>query len=131
MGGNRVPVAVWSERKLPLYMSSPIAMDGKVFGFTHRNYGKLFAVHAKDGSLIWESESRLGENAALVVLKDQLLALTNEGKLIVQPIASAKFAPVAEYTVSTTQTWAHPVPSADLILIKDKDSLRALRLIQD
>jgi hypothetical protein len=41
---------------------------------------------------------------------------------------AAGFAPVATYTVADSATWAHPVPTARGVLVKDVDSLALLRL---
>jgi hypothetical protein len=38
------------------------------------------------------------------------------------------FTPVATYTVADGATWAHPVPTARGVLVKDVDSLALLRL---
>jgi len=38
------------------------------------------------------------------------------------------FAPIATYTVAQSPTWAHPVPTAKGVLVKDLDSLALLRL---
>jgi hypothetical protein len=52
--------------------------------------------------------------------------LTNEAKLMVLPASAKNFAPVAEYTVAESPTWAHPLVIGNRILIKDETTLRSL-----
>ena len=42
------------------------------------------------------------------------------------PATAKDFAPVAEYTVAESPTWAHPVVIGNRILIKDETTLRSL-----
>jgi hypothetical protein len=66
----------------------------------------------------------MGENAAILNLGDKvILFLTNEAKLIVQGVDGKTYAPVAEYTVASSPTWAHPLILGRRILIKDENSL--------
>ncbi|VTS03502.1 PQQ-binding-like beta-propeller repeat protein [Tuwongella immobilis] len=126
-GTRLTPRQVWSNSQLPLYMSSPILTRDRLFGFTQRNSGKLFAAQPQTGQVLWESDPRLGENAALLLLGSQLLTLTSDGKLIVLDAEATRFQPIREYAVGTSQTWAHPVPCGDWLLIKDATHLRAYR----
>jgi hypothetical protein len=54
--------------------------------------------------------------------------LTNEAKLIVQPIGAKSFAPSVEYTVADSETWAHPVVLGNRILIKDQTTLKSFAI---
>jgi hypothetical protein len=66
----------------------------------------------------------MGENAAILNLGDKvLLFLTNDANLIVQPAEAKTYAPVAQYTVAASPTWAHPLVLGRRILIKDENSL--------
>lgn len=65
----------------------------------------------------------MGENASILNLGGKvLLLLTNDANLIVLPgnatgDAAKGYAPVAQYTVATSPTWAQPVPLGRQILI--------------
>jgi len=52
----------------------------------------------------------MGENAAILNLGGKLLLLlTNDANLIVLPVSNKEYSPIAQYTVATSPTWAHPV----------------------
>src|SRR4029079_1809873 len=79
---------------------------------------------AATGKTVWQSPGRIGENAAILNLGDKvILFLTNEAKLIVQAVDGKTYSPVAEYTVASSPTWAHPLVIGKRILIKDENSL--------
>jgi hypothetical protein len=54
--------------------------------------------------------------------------LKSGGKLVVVNPNSEQYQPLAEYRVSDTQTWAHPVFLGDHILIRDQMTLRCLAI---
>ena len=70
----------------------------------------------------------MGENASIVNLGGTLAALTNDAALYVLPASASSFAPAAQYTVATSQTWAHPVVLGDQLLVKDETTLASLAL---
>jgi hypothetical protein len=70
----------------------------------------------------------MGENASIINVAGTLLALTNDAVLYVLPASASSFAPAAQYTVATSQTWAHPVFLGETILIKDETTLASLSL---
>ena len=126
--GKLVPQEVWTNNTL-LYMSSPVIEGNVVYGFSSLNKGQFFAINADTGKTIWKGPGRTGENAAIVNLGGkELLLLTNDAKLSVLPVNTSEFAPSVQYTVANTETWAHPVVSADRILIKDLTTLRSYTL---
>ena len=121
--GRWEPVEVWRADDVPMYMSSPVLAEGRIFGMTHRRAGQYFAVDASDGSDVWKSEGREGENAALVVVGDRVLILDDEAELAVIAASANEWSPLATYRVAETPTWAHPVPTAAGVLIKDFEHL--------
>lgn len=116
----------WSSDRT-LYMSSPLVIDGVLYGFSSKRQGQLFALEATSGELLWEGEARQGENAALVGWGSVVLALTTEGRLIVFRASKERFEEVAQYEVSETPTWAHPAVVDEGILIKSADRLTLWR----
>ena len=123
-GAEIVPQQVWVNKDAELYMSTPVLQGNTVYGLTTRQKGQFFAVDAETGKTVWQSPGRMGENAAIVNLNDKvILFLTNEAKLIVQAVDGKTYAPVAEYSVASSPTWAHPLILDRRILIKDENSL--------
>jgi outer membrane protein assembly factor BamB len=126
-GNELVPQQVWVNRDSELYMSSPVLQGNLIVGMTARQKGQFFAVNADTGATVWQSPGRMGENAAILNLGNKvLLLLTNDGKLIVQPAGATAYAPLAEYNVASSPTWAHPLVLGGRILIKDETSLISL-----
>ncbi len=118
------PQEIWSNKEVDLYMSTPVLRNNLLVGLSNRQKGQFFAIDADTGKTIWQSTGRMGENAAILNLNDKaFVMLTNEAKLIVQPADSKEYAPVAQYTVAASPTWAHPVVMGKRILIKDENAL--------
>jgi outer membrane protein assembly factor BamB len=120
--------AAWEASDVALYMSSPIAVAGRLVGFSQRKKGQIVALDPKTGHVAWASEGRQGENAALVALGSSVLALTDAGLLVVLDAGASGYAPLATYTVAESAVWAHPAPVRGGILVKDVDSLSLYRL---
>ena len=109
-------------------MSSPVAFSGRLFGFSHRRAGQFFALDISSGEVVWTSEGREGENAAVLLLGDQVLFLTDEAVLTVVDARADRYRPMARYEVASSPTWAHPVVTSHGLLVKDDDSLAMLSL---
>lgn len=114
---------VWHNKELGMYMNSPVTVGETIYGFTNRNRGQYFAMSARDGKVLWASEPRKGDNAAILVAGDLLFLLNTDAELIVAKASPAAFQPVKTYTVAESETWAHPLVLAEGIVIKDFESL--------
>jgi outer membrane protein assembly factor BamB len=114
---------VWKNDQVPLYMSSPVLAGDRLIGLAHRKKGQFFAVDVESGKILWISDGRMGEYAALVVAGGVVLAQTDRGELIVFDPAADRFHILARYTVADQPTWAHPAVAGQQVLIKDQDSL--------
>jgi len=121
--GKPTPEQVWSNKDLSLYMSSPVLVDGYLYGLANRSKGQFFCLDALTGKTMWTSEGRMGENAALLAAGKVLLALTTDSQLTVFKADPVRFTQVASYKVADTATWAHHAAVGNEILIKDKRSL--------
>jgi outer membrane protein assembly factor BamB len=122
-----VPQQVWVNKDSELYMSSPVLQGSVIVGMTARQKGQFFAVNADTGATVWQSPGRMGDNAAILNLGNKvLLFLTNDANLIVQPANAKAYAPVTQYSVASSPTWAHPLILGKRILIKDETTLTSL-----
>ena len=121
--GQWAPEKVWENSELSMYMSSPVVVGDRLVGFSNRKKGQFFCLDLATGKTLWASEGRMGDNAALLVAGDTVLALTTERRLIVFRAATSGFAPLAEYSVSDQPTWAHPAIVGNRVIIKDKSTL--------
>jgi outer membrane protein assembly factor BamB len=128
-GSEIVPQQVWNNKESELYLNSPVLQGNLLVGMTARQKGQFFAVDADTGATVWQSPGRMGENAAILNLAGKvLLLLTNDANLIVQPAGVKSYAPLAQYTVATSPTWAHPLVLGRRILIKDETTLKSWSL---
>lgn len=126
-GPNIVPVEVWKNKETQLYLNTPVLQGNVLFGLSARNKGQFFSIDADTGKTLWLGPGRMAENAAILNLGGKvLLMLTNDAKLVVLPATAKDFAPLAEYTVAESPTWAHPIVIGNRILIKDETTLRSL-----
>lgn len=126
-GASWTVAEVWRNPDVPMYMSSPVAADGVIYGFTHRNRGQFFAVDAASGRTLWTSPPRQGENAALAIAGDVVVSTTAEGTVTVLQRGRTAYRAVRTYTVAESPVWAHPAFAAGTLLVKDADTLSAWR----
>ena len=127
-GGAWKTQQVWENAEIPMYMSSPVAAGGVLYGLTHRNRGQFFAVDAKTGKTLWSSPPRQAENAALTVAGQLIVATTTEGELVAFRQGRTAFDLVKKYTIADSPIWAHPAFTANGVLIKDAETLSWWRL---
>jgi RNA polymerase sigma factor (sigma-70 family) len=123
---------VWKAKGLPLNMSTPVLAGDLLFGMSDRARRCFFCLDANTGTTLWESDD--GEdpgNTSILNAGSVLLFLTAGGRLVVVRPSGTAYEPVADYRMSDTQTWAHPVFLGDRIVIKDAATLRLFRIEQD
>ncbi len=121
------PETVWETKEISLYMSSPIVIENRLIGFSHKRQGQFFAMDAGTGKILWTSPARAAENAAIISTGKNLLLLKEDAELLILPVSAESFQPIATYQVAKSPTWAHPVPTEQGILIKDATTLSLLR----
>jgi outer membrane protein assembly factor BamB len=118
---------IWRNKRLPLYMNSPVVVGNRLFGMTHKRAGQFICVDIETGEPIWASRGREGENASIVALGDRVVFLTDDARLVIINVTTDVYEPLVEYEVADTPTWAHPVFTSMGMLIKDLDSLTLWR----
>ena len=122
--GQLVPREVWNSKEQQLYLNSPVMQGTTLFGMSAMKKGQFFALDADTGKTLWQSPGRMGENSAILNLSGKVfLLLTNDANLIVLPADAKEFAPLVQYSVAKSPTWAHPAVIGNRILIKDETSL--------
>ncbi len=114
---------IWHNTNLPMYMSTPILDDGKLFGFSSKRKGQYFCMDAKTGKTLWTSEGRLGISASVLSAGEFLILLNFDGNLTIARKDSGKYKPLRNFSVADQSTFAHPVLLKNQILIKGKDAL--------
>lgn len=119
---------VWTAERASPYMSTPVVAGDLVFGMSIRGgRGAFFCLDAGTGKSRWESEERDRFGYASVVnAGGAWLFLTEGARLVVAKPGGDTYDPVAEYKVSDTQTWAHPVFLGNRIVVRDQTRVRCL-----
>jgi outer membrane protein assembly factor BamB len=128
-GAGLVPQEAWSNKDNEMYMNSPVIEGNRLYGLSARKKGQFFCIDAETGKTLWQSAGRMGENAAILNAGKVLLLLTNDANLIVLPTSATAFSPVAQYTVASSPTWAHPVATGNRIIVKDETTLASLAVL--
>lgn len=127
-GARWVTAPAWSNADVSMYMSSPVVRAGRVFGLSHRKKGQVFALDLATGALVFASEGRQGDNAAVALAGDRLVVLTTEAELTVAPADGPRYAPEATYTVADSPTWAHHALVPGAVIVKDARRLTLWRV---
>jgi outer membrane protein assembly factor BamB len=122
-GGGWKLQEVWRNEDVPMYMSSPVASDGVLYGLTHRNRGQFFALDVATGRTLWTSPPRQAENAALTAVTNVVIATTTEGELVVMPMTKQGYSAGRKYTLAESPIWAHPAFTTSGVLVKDAETL--------
>ncbi len=114
---------VWQTRDVSLHMTNGVAVDGVFYGLSHLNSGQYFALDLSNGQVLWKSDPRQAENAAMVRAGNTVLSLQADAKLVVINANRMKFDPVRRYEVAMSETWAQPAVSGNRIFVKDVSNL--------
>ncbi len=119
---------VWTNADISMYMSSPVLVGDRLCGFTQKSRGNLYCADPRNGRPLWTGPGRMGDNALLLAVGDDLLAATTEAKLLVVDPAAAEYGVAAEYQLSNSPLWAHVGVTRDGLLAKDFNSLTYWKL---
>ena len=114
---------VWHTDDVSLHMTNGVVVDGVLFGLSHRNSGQYFGLDLNTGQVLWTSDPRQAENAAIVHAGDTIFSLEDDAELVVVQNSRTGFKPLKRYEVATSETWAQPTISGNRLFIKDVSSL--------
>jgi outer membrane protein assembly factor BamB len=114
---------IWHNPKIAMYMSSPVLDGDLLYGLSNLRKGQLFCLDVKTGDVLWTTEGREGQNAAILQSQKEIFLLTNDADLIIASKSAKGFEHLARYKVADSSTWAHPVILDRQILIKDAANL--------
>ena len=122
-GGSWKTETIWESQDGGSYMNTLVARGDRLYGLHFRNKGQYYILDAKTGKALARSQPRQGDNAAMVLAGDDVLALNNNGELTVNRTAGDSWQVVRTYMVADTETWAHPVVGSTGVLVKDLKSV--------
>lgn len=114
---------VWHTDDVSLHLTNGVAIDGVLFGLSHLNRGQYFGLDLDTGQVLWTSDPRQAENAAIVRAGDTIFSLEDDAELVVVRNSRTGFEPLERYEVANSQTWAQPALSGNRVFVKDVTSL--------
>jgi outer membrane protein assembly factor BamB len=119
---------VWHTDEVSLHMANAVAIDGVLFGLSHLNSGQYFGLDLDTGRVLWTSDPRQAENAAIVRAGDTIFSLQDDAQLVVFRSSRTGFEVLERYEVATSPTWAQPTLFDDKVFVKDVSTLALLSL---
>jgi outer membrane protein assembly factor BamB len=117
------PEQLWQNKAVAMYMNSPVWQGELLCGLSHKNKGQYFCLNSTTGKTLWTSPGRQGENAAMILAKNQIVSLDVDGQLHVIALQDKAFQEIKKLEAAKSATWAHPALVPGGILIKDFSSL--------
>jgi outer membrane protein assembly factor BamB len=123
--GGWAAEARWTSNGLKPYFNDFVVHKGHAFGF---DGSMLACIDLKDGKRKWKG-GRYG-HGQIVLLPDQdlLLALSEEGELVLVGATPDQFTELAKFPAIEGKTWNHPALVGDLLLVRNGEQMAAFRL---
>ena len=106
------------------YMSSPVVVNGYVY--LHLGNERFTCIDLKTGERTWTSTPQ-GKYASLVVQGDRILALNEQGMLLLIRATPEKFELLDSRKVAEADTWAHLAIVGEELYIRELQALSAFR----
>ena len=125
-GGKWQAVPAWKNPEVAMYMSTPVLVDGVLYGLSSRKRGQFVAVDAATGALKWATEGRATNHASILLTPSHVLLLTTAGELVLIKPTPAKYEEERRYTVADSETWAVPVVLAEGLIVRDATGVMKL-----
>ena len=114
---------VWQTSEVSLYMANGVVIDEVLYGLSHLNGGQYFALDLRSGKVLWKSEPRQAENAAMVRAGNSIFSLEDDGEMVILKASRTAMDVVRRYQVAERATWAQPAISGSRVFVKDVSTL--------
>lgn len=121
---DRFTVAEAWNNKAQGYMSTPVVVNGHAY--LHLGNGRFACIDLRDGERKWTSQP-FGKYASLVAQGDRILALDEQGTLLLLKANPEKFELLDSRKVSEAETWAHLAISGEELFVRELEALAAYR----
>ena len=122
---GRFTIADGWKNKLVIYMSSPVVVGDHVYA--HLKNGRMASVDLRSGKENWISTHRFGKYCSMISREDRILALTNDGQLLLIHARPDRFVLLDAREVSTAETWGHLAMAGKQIYIRERNAIAAYR----
>jgi outer membrane protein assembly factor BamB len=117
-GGAWQAKQVWKVTDASMYMSTPVAGDGLIYGLSDKRKGHFVALDESTGAVKWATEGREGDFASVLLTPKHVLFLTNGADLVVAR-RGGTFAIDKKYDLGASETWSAPVIVGRDLVIRD------------
>ncbi len=114
---------LWHAKDVSLHMTNGVVHDGVLYGLSHLNAGQYFALDLATGAVLWTSDPRQADNAAIVRAGDTIFALEDDGELIVMKAEREGMAVRRRYPLADSPTWAQPTIAGSRLYVRDVSHL--------
>ena len=121
---DRFSVSEAWNNKAQGYMSTPVVVDGHAY--LHLGNGRFVCINLQNGERTWTSQP-FGKYASLVAQGDRILALDQQGVLLLIKANPEKFELLDSRKVSEAETWAHLAISGEQLFVRELEALAAYR----
>ena len=125
-GDEWVTEDVWHVDDVALHMTNGVVVDGVLYGLSHLNSGQYFGLDLTTGQVLWTSDPRQAENAAMAHAGDIVFSLEEDAELLVIKTNRTGLDVLKRYEVAASSTWAQPAISGNRLFIKAVSSLALL-----
>lgn len=119
VGNVSVKKVAWEKREVKFYVSSPLVLDGKLYGVTDR--GEAMCMDARTGNEIWTQRLQMKFRASPIAIGDYVFFAGTRGETVVVK-AGSQFEPVARNELDEG-CMASPVICGGRLYLRTKDHL--------
>jgi outer membrane protein assembly factor BamB len=121
-GGAFTATELWTNADVACQFCSPVLANGMIFGVSSK--GNVFCLKEADGTAAWVDQTPHGRGfGAMLAAGGVVLALPENGPLLVLQADDKQLTVVAQYKVSDLGTYALPILAGKRIFVKDQQTL--------
>ena len=113
------------KNKLIVYMSSPVVTGDHAY--LHLKNGRMACADLESGEVKWISDTAFGKYWSMICRQKRILALTNEGRLLLLEATPERFLLVDWRQVSDTETWGYLAMAGNDLYVRERDAIAAYR----
>jgi outer membrane protein assembly factor BamB len=117
---------LWSNAEVGAKWNTPVLKDGFLYGFSDQK--RMYCLNYSTGQTAWVDNTVYSDFSTIVDCGSVLIGLTATDDLIVIAPDGKEYKELAKYKVADTPIYAFPVISGNSIYIKDKESLKLLKI---
>jgi len=111
---------VWDNNDVWCAMSTPVVVGDRIFAYATQQKGRLVALDSSSGEIVWKGPPRQGSHAHLITACNLVIALFNDGKMVVLDATAETYRELARYEELTeSEAWAHPALIDQRLVLKD------------